>query len=103
MPYNMTWQENPHDENLPVLQELPDGVHEQPTSWLRPKLREAWGRVGDQILTFHYCDLCGGWIEGGCYEYQVSTMNSRRLSGRMGTSYNCRRCGEEIQFSGAVS
>jgi hypothetical protein len=101
MPWITHYEPAPKDMNLPVRKDLPDGVTER--KWTLSHLREAHGIVGDDYLTFHYCDRCEGWIEGHANEYRVNTLDSSHLAGRQGTEYFCRRCGEEIAFSGLMS
>lgn len=104
MPHRMVWYDAPHDENLPVLQELPEGIQEDQfmARW-HPNRREARGRINDAYKTYVYCRRCGGWIEGKYYTSRVNTLNSRQLAGRQGTEYYCPRCGEQVDFEGIMS
>lgn len=99
MPYRMVYEPAPKHLSMPVLKALPDGIHELRFSF--NGIREASGMVDDHIENYHFCPRCGGWIEGSVNEYEVNTMGP--LSGRQGTEYYCRRCGEEIGYIGAVS
>lgn len=80
------------------------GVHAE----LPPGRQMFWDNFESKLKTafvagksYHWCDRCNGWIEGEAQEYEVNSL--RPLSGRRGKEYNCRRCGEEIVFVGAVS
>lgn len=105
MPYRLVWEDAPHDDSLTVHESLPHGVAEHSlSSSLLGGAREAWGTTADGTFhKFHHCSRCGGWIEGDAYVSSVNTLNSSRLAGRQGTEYYCRRCGQEIAFSGLVS
>lgn len=103
MPYRQVYEPAPKDMNLPVIKEgeLPAGVEEK--RWTLSSLREAAGMVGDEYLVFHFCHWCKGWIPGHANEYRVNTLDSSRLAGRQGQEYYCKRCGQEIGFSGLMS
>ena len=104
MPWKQVWEPSPSDLNMPVLTELPEGVNEQSNHWTSMVgLREANGRIDGEWVTFTHCNYCKGWIKGGAFESQVNTLDSRRLAGRQGTEYYCRRCGHELAFFGMVS
>lgn len=81
MPYVQHWIDNPKDLSLPVLPEKPQDGKE-----------------------YHHCHYCKGWIPGYANTYEENTMSPMHpLSGRQGTVFACRRCGEEIDFLGMVS
>jgi len=94
MPYQEHWIPAPKDMTLPVLETLPEGVHEMDDMGV---FEEAW--LGSQ--RWHHCWHCKGWIPGHANEYSVSNLGI--LSGRQGTEYYCARCGEKIAFFGMVS
>ncbi len=94
MPWQQQWVEAPKDLRLPVLAELPDGVRELEFPF---GYKEAYG----QGRRFYSCRYCGGWIEGQPNSFPVNTLGP--LSGRQGTEYHCRRCGEQIHFDGIMS
>ena len=77
MPYRAVWFPAPKDESLVVSKEK---LPEKP------------------CYKCHYCD---GWIDGRPYRYKEDTLAP--LAGRRGTASHCRRCGQEIGFSGAIS
>jgi hypothetical protein len=101
MPYVEGWEDNPHDESLPVLKELPDGFVARETLF-KSQLQETNSRIIDgKYVMYHYCKHCEGWIIGHPYTYDVN--NIRPRSGRRGHCYSCARCGEEIAFNGIMS
>lgn len=104
MPYRQIYEPAPSDMSMAVLtdEQLPQGVH--PKDDFIIGSREAYGTTPDgEFKTYHHCSRCGGWVEGHASEYEVSTLNTRRLSGRRGTEYHCRRCGRQIAFHGIMS
>lgn len=98
MPWQQRWVPAPKNKSLPVLKELPPGQQRVQDSWLGGAKT---GYVNGE--PYHWCDRCGGWIEGEANEYSVNTLNSSMLCGRRGKEYYCRRCGEEIGFMGMRS
>lgn len=104
MPFRTIWEPNPSDKSLPVLkeEELPAGVREFLPGF-SDRHRTKSGVVDDEYKSFHYCPRCGGWIPGDYYTYGVNNLDTRHLAGRSGTSYACRRCGDEVDFNGIMS
>lgn len=100
MPYTSWFDDPPKDPTLKVSENLPDGVAESDSFH---DLHEAYGFVGEEYKTYHHCRFCGGWIEGHAHELEVNNLNTRRLAGRQGTEYYCRRCGRQIGFFGLMS
>lgn len=96
MPYRQVYEEAPKNPKLPVLEKLPDGVHQSGLTW---GTKEAYGNHQH----FYYCPHCKGWIEGHANEYQVNNLDSAHLAGRQGTEWYCLRCGNEIAFIGIMS
>lgn len=102
MPWQQEWFEAPKDMNLPVLNKLPDGVHEKGYLSIGG-LQEACGLMGEEWHEFYLCPHCKGWIEGIVNAFPVNNLNPTQLAGRQGTEYYCRRCGKEIGFFGLMS
>lgn len=50
---------------------------------------------------YYHCPVCKGWIPGYPDTDEIDTISP--LAGRRGTVELCRRCGEEIGFTGEVS
>jgi hypothetical protein len=106
MPYHTIWTPNPHDKSLPVLkdEDLPAGVYDLGlTGFFGGHTREKHGTIDGEYVRFHYCPHCGGWIPGDYYTYQVNNLNTRALAGRSDECSACRRCGEEVGFTGLMS
>ena len=51
----------------------------------------------------YYCGNCKGWIMGEPNDYYINNLAPEHLAGRRGHDYYCRRCGENVGFSGIVS
>lgn len=100
MPYRQVYEPAPKNMKLPVLtdEQLPQGV--VPRAVLLGGVREAYGVVGDDFKTYHYCSHCKGWIEGSANAFPVHNLGM--LSGRSGQEYYCLRCGHEIAFIGMM-
>lgn len=101
MPFVQGWEPAPKNPDLKVIAEddLPAGIIERSRSG---GLRIAYGLTADEkVLHFHYCEECGGWVEG--YENHYNENSLGYLSGRRGHAYYCARCGECISFNGIVS
>lgn len=93
------WSEPPKDLSLLVLKELPEEFEIE--EWLTSP-KEARHK-NDFAQVYYHCRYCDGWIAGHPNHERINNMDSFRLSGRSGTVYYCRRCGEEIKFSGMMS
>ncbi len=102
MPWTQHWFDAPKDMSLTVHKELPEGITEG-APFTFAGVKEATGYVDKGYKTFHFCDRCGGWIEGYANQFEVNNLNSNMLAGRKGTEYFCRRCGTEIGFFGLMS
>lgn len=96
MPYEQHYVPAPRDPSLTVHDDLPREFAERALSF---GYLEAEAR--NPFRTMYFCRKCEGWIEGHPNSYREDTMAP--LSGRRGTAYHCRRCGEEIAFTGMVS
>ena len=77
---------------LGVLRDLPRGVQELRYS----KPRRAAGSNNRQ---WYFCDACGGWILGAPF-IQTESDSESFMEGRVGRVTRCRRCGEELSFTG---
>lgn len=101
MPYRQVWfDEPPKDPTLKTHESLPDGITERHHLG---DIREAYGYIGEVYVSYHFCHFCNGWIEGHVRESEVNNLDTRRLAGRQGTEYYCRRCGRQIGFFGLMS
>lgn len=49
---------------------------------------------------WHYCDACGGWIEGWADMRRVDKID--QPEGRDGWAKDCARCGKELGFCGFI-
>lgn len=87
------------NSTLKVLTDLPEGVSQRDFLGLK----EASGDVSGAYKSYYYCENCGGWIEGLVHHYRVNNWAPHALAGRMGSVYECRRCGDELQFLGVMS
>jgi hypothetical protein len=102
MPWRMHWEPSPRDNNLPVLKTLPSGLHEDAIGLLSyVRMREAYGTVDVHLHEYHWCHHCQGWIPGSYFACEVHDLGM--LSGRDGIEYYCRRCGNEVDFIGAMA
>lgn len=101
MPYEQHWVPAPKDKSLPLL----EGDKENPPFGFALDERFWMGSFATaKDLSFeraYFCRHCGGWISGLPNHYRVNTLGV--LSGRQGTEYHCRRCGEKIGFRGRVA
>lgn len=109
MPWKHVWEDNPSDETISVLTELPPRFEERlecgriKTAYIPAKLLiedKQNGKPIDARILYH-CPYCKGWIDGRPYEYRVDNIGP--LCGRRGITSSCIRCGREIGFSGMVS
>jgi len=75
-----------------VLKDLPRGVQE--LTYAKPRRA-----VGSGLRDYTWCDSCGGWI---CGKPLIQTENDSEAfrDGRIGRVSRCRRCGEELSFTG---
>jgi hypothetical protein len=97
--------EFPKNLDLPVHKELPEDFEKRELflgpaiAWLKLSIRER----SDRVTFMYHCRHCEGWIPGEPYEHEINNLDSSRLCGRRGTEYYCRRCAEQIYFSGMMS
>ncbi len=89
----MQWVPAEKDESLPLRTDIPVTCTNDVLPWA------GFCRVDGK--GYYYCRFCKGWVEGEPNEYKVNTLGL--LSGRQGTEYCCRRCGNEIDFVGCVA
>jgi len=104
MPFRQQYFPAPQDRSLPVYHDLPpEYVASRFLDSHNATIKaEHYGEGKEQFM--HYCRYCLGWIPGQANEFPINTMSHRHpLGGRQGTEYYCRRCGEQIGFSGIVS
>ena len=52
-------------------------------------------RAADKIQRYYYCGICGGWLAG---DPSMHAEDTRKMHGRFGTVYQCRKCMNEITF-----
>ncbi|GAB4528640.1 MAG: hypothetical protein OHK0046_47750 [Anaerolineae bacterium] len=89
------------NRHLKVVDALPHYVQPQRTAPGYPL--EASGATAQGVYeVYHHCPHCGGWIAGAAVEQHVSD-DMRKLSGRRGTTFYCRRCAWQIGFTGAMA
>lgn len=105
MPYIQQWIEPKKNPKLKVYPNLPPDYQE-----VRGGLTQGCrlANIGGKFFalpehTLHFCETCGGWVEGACNEYAVNNLDGRHLSGRRGTDYHCARCGGNLGFIGMMS
>lgn len=96
----MPWR---RDETLLVSEELPAGFIEDQLGLSNHREAQRRPMIDHAINFLHHCERCGGWIDGVPHDFPVNTLEPRRLSGRRGTEFHCRRCGSQIGFSGVMS
>ena len=107
MPYIQEWVEPKKSLKLKVHIELPSGYLEvDKNSSISRQYRMA--SIGGEPFaipdkSLHFCDKCNGWINGWPNDYEINTLDGRRLAGRRGTEYHCARCGHKIGFFGMMS
>jgi hypothetical protein len=77
---------------LGVLKDLPRGVQE--LRYAKPRRA-----AGSNLREFYWCDNCGGWICGAPFIQDENDTDAFK-DGRVGRVTRCRRCGDELSFTG---
>lgn len=101
MPFISTWIPAPSDESIPVVQ----GDEKTPPGGFCSDDIHVGG-VPEVVshgpfLRMYHCRFCEGWIDGEPTEFRINTLGV--LSGRRGSEFYCRRCGQELAFFGMMS
>jgi hypothetical protein len=81
-----------NDINLEVYSEIPDKDE------ILSKFTIIKGGYDKSAIFYHHCEHCNGYIKGQPIMKSEHTMSI--LSGRNGTTYYCKRCGNQIAFLG---
>ena len=99
MPYKLQWVPTPTNEDLEVLDKMPENIDLEGYV-LDNEGKFVYGNDGKRI-SYYYCEWCEGWILGHPNRYKEDTLAP--LAGRRGTVESCIKCGNEIDFFGVVS
>jgi hypothetical protein len=94
------------DHNLIVFDELPkDAVLTDSNGWpnesMRDKFKNDLDSLYDTDRYYYYCKECKGYVKGIMNEQGENSLGP--LCGRLGKTYNCCRCGWELDFQGCIS